>query len=312
MTADFETRFIDWLRATAPPPGPALRLGPGDDAAILEPLAGPLIFTTDTVLEGVHFKLAEAGPARVGRKALAVNLSDAAAMGAGPVAAVCCYSLPRAMSLEAAQELHLGVRELADRHQVEIAGGDLTTWDGGLAISIALLGRPYGPRPWRRDGARPGDIIAVTGPLGGSLAGRHLDFAPRLDVARALATAEAAGRTLVHAAMDISDGLSLDLRRLARESGVGAELDAGRIPVSADVPPGPEDQRWRRALGDGEDFELLLCLSPEGWDMARELVTLHDIGRVRPLGEGLTWITGAGRRWPLPELGYIHRGGGCA
>src|SRR5436853_428773 len=188
------------------------------------------ILTTDMLLEGSCFLLAEAGPRRVGRKAMAVNLSDVAAMAGRPTAAVVSVGLPRQGGRALAEELYWGLREVADAFDTALVGGDTNSWDGPLVIAATVLGEPTGRGPVRRSGARPGDWLFVTGPLGGSIRGHHLDFTPRVQEAQAL-------HGLVHlkAMIDISDGLAADLHHLCSASGCGAELRADAIPIAEDA-----------------------------------------------------------------------------
>ena len=167
-----EQQFIAWLRQRLPP-HPLLRLGPGDDAAVLN-MAGieQCTVTVDMLTDHVDFELAEADPVLVGRKALAVNLSDLAAMASRPLAAVIAVALPRDGGRELAMKLYEGITPLAERYHVALAGGDTNSWDGPLVISVTLLGQVVGPGPLRRAGARPGDRLLVTGSLGGSILGR--------------------------------------------------------------------------------------------------------------------------------------------
>src|SRR5581483_2766578 len=163
-------------------------------------------------------RLAEVGPHRVGRKAMAVNLSDIAAMGGRPVAAVVSLGLPRGSDTgTVAEELYQGLREAADAFDTAIAGGDTNSWAGGLVISVTLLGEPGPQGPILRSGARPGDWLIVTGALGGSILGKHLDFTPR--VRQGLALQEHA---TLHAMIDVSDGLAADVHHLCEESACGA------------------------------------------------------------------------------------------
>src|ERR671925_203029 len=134
-----EFEYIAWLRARSRV-DPRVLVGPGDDAAVLRPSAQPWLITTDMLLEGSHFVLPEAGPRRVGRKAMAVNLSDIAAMAGRPVAAVVSVGLPRQGGRGLAEELYLGLREVADAFDTAIVGGDTNSWEGGLVISVTLLG----------------------------------------------------------------------------------------------------------------------------------------------------------------------------
>src|SRR5436853_1489778 len=181
-----EFGYIDWLRRQTPA-DPRVLLGPGDDTAALALTpAAPCLVTTDMLLEGSCFLLADAGPRRVGRKAMAVNLSDIAAMAGRPVAAVVSVGLPRQGGRALAEELYAGLREVADAFDTALVGGDTNSWDGPLVIAATVLGEPTGRGPVRRSGARPGDWLFVTGPLGGSIRGHHLDFTPRVREALAL------------------------------------------------------------------------------------------------------------------------------
>src|SRR5205807_6083779 len=171
-----EFAYIDWLRRRTPP-SPRVLLGPGDDAAVLAfTQETRCLVTTDMLLDGSCFRLAEAGPRLVGRKAMAVNLSDIAAMAGRPVAAVVSVGLPRQGGRAIAEELYLGLREAADAFDTAVVGGDTNSWDGPLVISVTLVGEATARGPVRRSGARAGDWLFVTGPLGGSILGRHLTF----------------------------------------------------------------------------------------------------------------------------------------
>lgn len=314
-----ESEFIAWLRDRLPVPDNSL-FGPGDDAALLPcGPTGKCLATVDLLNDGVDFILAETDARRVGRKALAVNLSDIAAMAGRPTAALVALALPRQgasqadgkhlSALELAIELYEGILPLAERYGVAIAGGDTNCWDGPLAISITVWGDITSHGPLRRDGAKPGDQILVTGSFGGSILGRHFDFEPRVDDALLLHE-----RYNIHAGMDVSDGLSLDLSRLATESRCGAEVLLDQVPVS---PAARELAQSRgdgvspldHALSDGEDFELLLAVPPkEAQRLLREqplAVPLTSIGRCTT-ERGLWQIDSAGNRKPLPPLGYEH------
>jgi thiamine-monophosphate kinase len=304
-----ELEFVDYLRRRLPA-HPRLRLGPGDDAAVLRLADGcECVLTVDMLTDGVDFELARIDPRRAGRKSLAVNLSDLAAMGSRPAAAVIALALPRQGAVELGIALYEGLLPLAEQYDLAIAGGDTNSWDGPLVVSITALGLP-GPRgSLLRSGARPGDRIVVTGVFGGSILGHHLDFEPR--VAEALLLGE---RYALHAGIDVSDGLSLDLARVATESGCGAVLRADAIPV-ADAARQLAHERadgigpLEHALADGEDFELILAVPP---DEARRMlaeqplaVPLTDIGEF-VAAPGL-WVADAqGGRRPLEPRGWVH------
>jgi len=308
-----EQELVDWLKKRLPS-HPALRLGIGDDAAVVD-LGGSTecVVTVDAVMDGVDFELAKIDPRRAGHKALAVNLSDLAAMAARPVAAVVALVLPRRDGYNLAVKLFEGMLPLAERHNVAIAGGDTNTWDGPLVVSITAIGRP-GPRGvWRRDGARPGDDILVTGSFGGSLAGRHLDFEPR--VREALVLAE---RYEIHAAIDVSDGLSLDLSRLAEASGCGAAVAVDQVPIADAAHELARTQSDGRtaldhAVADGEDFELVLAAPPNIADriLAEQPldISITRIGQFAS-NRGLWQLAAGGQLMPLSARGYVHRSSG--
>ncbi len=302
-----ESEFIGWLRERLPS-HPRLLLGLGDDAAVLR-MSHNCVVTSDLLTEGVDFYLAECDPRRIGRKALAVNLSDLAAMGAKPVAAVVALALPRSGALELAKQLYEGLLPLADQFDTAIAGGDTNTWDGPLVISVTALGEPTERGVLTRSGAKPGDRVLVTGSLGGSILGRHFDFTPR--IAEALLLQE---RYRLHSATDISDGLSLDLSHICEESGCGAELDLEAIPIHDDATRLAEQRGdgvtpLAHALSDGEDFELILAVPPE---------ETERLLREKPLATPLTcigefvqhaglWTRDAhGAVTPLTPRGYRH------
>ncbi len=235
---------------------------------------------------------------------MAVNLSDIAAMAGVPVAAVVSVGLPRQGGRALAEELYLGLREMADAFGVAIIGGDTNSWDGPLVINVTLLGEATPRGAVRRSGARVGDWLLVTGPLGGSILGKHLDFTPR--VREALLLHQQAD---LHALIDISDGLAADLGHLCDESRCGAVLRAESIPLT------PEAQRMNdgrspleHGLGDGEDFELIAAVSPEDGRTARASqpipgLTLVHVGEC--VEQGL-WLEQSGQRQPLARKGYVH------
>lgn len=304
MTAHDEFSFIEAIRRRAQV-SPAVRLGIGDDAAWLAPSTAGQLVAVDMLAEGRHFTFPEATPELVGRKALAVNLSDLAAMGGRPTSAFVSLLLPRVRGSEFAERVMAGLLDLADSAQVTVAGGDTNSWDGPLVISVTVCGEPIGPEPILRSGAQPDDWLMVSGPLGGSLpSGRHLTFEPRLDLAEFLVE-----QTQVHAMIDLSDGLASDLRHILAASGVGAELEADAIPIHADVDLSlPPDERLQHALGDGEDFELLIAVSPTDGQrlLASAKAPFARIGRVTAERE-VVLIDSAGQKQNLPSGGWIHR-----
>lgn len=318
-----ELEFIRWLR-TQLRADPRVPLGPGDDAALLQFAPGQqVVATVDTVIDGVDFLSASTSPTVIGRKSLAINLSDLAAMGAKPVAALISFSFNRQQSLAFAQGLFLGIQVLAEEFDCAIAGGDTTVYDGPLSISITCLGQVAPGRAFLRSGAKPGDSLLVTGPLGGSILGHHLQFKPRVQESLWLQQ-----HATINAAMDISDGLTLDATRLAQESHCGIVIDLAAIPISSaareltqqnlssgrDIRPeelrgfGPE---LFHALSDGEDFELLLAASPEEAARLCQMQPFSEqLVKIGTFCEepGLWYETSSGTRLPLKPWGYVHGG----
>ena len=298
-----EREFLQYL-ANRLPPHDQIELGVGDDAAILNWRENrrPVV-CTDMIADGTDFVLSQCGAEAVGRKALAINLSDLAAMAAKPVAAVCSMHLPRKGAAEIARGVTEGMLMLADEFNVAIAGGDTGVWDHPLVVNVTVLGERSSGAAWLRSGAQVGDRILVTGELGGSIFGRHLTFTPR--VREAIAIAE---RRNVHAAIDISDGLAIDLHRVCIASNVGAVVHAERIPISTAAKNQTEKPPLQCALEDGEDFELLLCVTPAD---AEKLLTdaefaemLTDIGEITEEASIVLRAGGVDRE--LPPLGYAH------
>ncbi len=253
-----EFSLIEWIGKRAST-HPQVLLGIGDDAALLQVAPGlARLATVDTLLQGVHFTMPPASPRQVGHKALAVNLSDIAAMAGRPRAALVSLVLPRKNGVTLAQEIHTGIQSLAETHDVVIAGGDTNSWNGPLVVSVTVLGEVTSDRAVPRNGAQAGDWIMVTGTLGGSSSGKHLDFQPRVFEARQLDE-----RVSLHAMIDISDGLSADLHHILNQSQVGAVVDAAAIPTSPAAGCCHDGRSpLEHALCDGEDFELLFCVSP--------------------------------------------------
>jgi thiamine-monophosphate kinase len=305
-----ESDLISYLRRRIPS-HPLLKLGIGDDAAILR-LADTdeCVVTVDLLTDHVDFELDRDDPRRVGRKILAVNLSDLAAMAAKPLAGVVAMVLPRRGGMELAVQLFEGLLPLAEQFDVAVAGGDTNSWDGPLAVSVTLLGAVTRHGPLRRDGARPGDRILVTGSFGGSILGHHLDFEPRVEEALLLGE-----HYQLHAGIDVSDGLSIDLAHLAAASGCGAMVQPDRVPV-AEAACRLAEQRadgstpLDHALGDGEDFELILAVPPR--DAERVLADQPLAVPITDVGEfidtpGLWQMDIQGNRRPLAPTGWQHK-----
>ena len=300
-------------RLTQSLPGhPAVEVGPGDDCAVLD-LGVPgkrFLFKTDAVVEGIHFTR-ETPPEKIGRKALARGLSDIAAMAGTPVAALVTLALPAGFDPDFIAAIYTGMNALAREHGVAITGGETTTNPGGLLISVALLGSAEAGRIPQRKGSQVGDAIFVSGTLGGSLAGRHLDFTPRLAEARWLVEHFA-----IHAMIDISDGLAGDLRHLLTSARVGAVLRKPSIPVSKEAKARARASSTAKpgllaALTDGEDFELLFTVAPvdairllDGWKQQFPETKLSCIGKI-VTGEGILLSDQHGSQLFHGD-GYVH------
>lgn len=294
------------------PANKSVVVGAGDDCAILDFNLPDrlLLFKTDAVVEGIHFTPGTT-PERIGHKALARCLSDIAAMAGTPAAALVTLGLPREFDPRFVEGIYSGMNTLARRHEVAIVGGETTSNPERLLISVALLGWVPRGKGVLRSAAEAGDALFVTGELGGSLAGKHLDFEPRLVEARWLAQHFA-----IHGMIDLSDGLAGDLRHLMKSSRVGAELLAAAIPISREARRAGKAESSTRppllaALADGEDFELLFTVASrdavpllDAWKKQFPEVRLSCIGKMLA-GDSLTIRDKEGVR-PLTAHGYVH------
>ncbi|QDS87029.1 Thiamine-monophosphate kinase [Rosistilla ulvae] len=302
-----EQSFLAWLRGRQRSL-PQVAVGIGDDAAVVDwPHSRQLVTSVDTIVDGVDFLLDQHSLAAIGHKALAVNLSDMAAMAADPVAALVAISLSNENATQTAAGIYEGILETAAEFGVAISGGDITCYDGPLAISITIIGQSEPQKAWLRSGALPDDVLLVSGSLGGSILQKHLAFTPRVRLAQQLRD-----RFKVNAAIDISDGLLLDLDRLCAASGCGIELELDKIPVSEDALALGEQkgsEPLEHALGDGEDYELLLSCSA---DQAAEILNA-DLGVPLTAIGTMTSRTGLWSKLPnklirLSPRGFVHGG----
>jgi thiamine-monophosphate kinase len=254
-----EHGFIAWAKQRAMRL-PKIKLGIGDDCALMASDGSDWVVTTDSLCEGTHFILQECGPLAVGKKLVGVNLSDLASMAAVPSAVFLSLCLPRKHADRLGAEIYEGVCQACQEYNVAIGGGDTNVWDGPLVVHLTAIGTARPEGSWLRSGARPGDKIVVSGRLGGSLLGKHLDFEPRLKIAQRLYPLG-----IVQAATDISDGLGVDLLNITVASRCGAEVDLERIPISDAAIEASETSGkspLEHAIGDGEDFELLMAVDP--------------------------------------------------
>ncbi|GFO53129.1 thiamine-monophosphate kinase [Geomonas sp. Red276] len=300
---------------------PSVPLGIGDDAAALLPTPDTLtLITCDMLLEGVHFDLAFGNPRALGRKSLAVNLSDLAAMGAHPRQFLLGIALPTDAAMDVVEGFMAGILETAERFGVTLAGGDTCASKGGMAISITALGEQRPELVAKRSGASPGDLVFVTGTVGdaavglrllqegardGYLVSRQLDPQPR--VAAGVALAEAGVLT---AMIDVSDGVLADLGHICEESGTGAIVEAARLPLSDEYREITQPDPFGLALAGGEDYELLFCARGENRAeierICRELgLRVSAIGEI-VAGSGVRVIGPDGTDYHPPRKGFDH------
>ncbi len=317
-----EFALIERLRRLVPAVGPGVRVGIGDDAAVVH-LEGEVLATCDIQVEGVHFDRSLCTPGDIGWRALAVNLSDIAAMGGTPRFALISLALPAETDVEVVDGVYGGLAELASAHAVVVVGGNVSRIPGPLVIDVTLLGEA--DTTLRRSEARPGDEVWITGAVGKAAAGLYLLRHPEIKVpgAEALVAAyrrpqpqPAAGRLLVRAGatalIDTSDGTASDLLHLVEASGVGVRVDASHLPLPAGLSEaaraaGVDPFAW--ALGGGEDYELLFTAAP-GAAVARAIraagVAVTRIGEILPQAGGRWLVRQDGERVPLSASGWDH------
>jgi thiamine-monophosphate kinase len=299
-----EDEITGWFAQRSKLPPEDFPIGIGDDMAQIRIGDESVLITTDMLLDGVHFDLEKATLKQVGYKAMAVSLSDCAAMATIPVAAVVSVGLPAGFGAEELKELHCGIIEAAEKYDCPLVGGDITSWksEKPFVINVAMLSKPGKNKPVKRSCAKVGDIICVTGVLGDSGYGRHLKFEPRIyEASKITQTVQ------VNSMIDISDGLGIDLKRICRLSKVGALIEEDGIPISNEAKE--TDNPLDHALNDGEDFELLFTLSPgnhtsllENWDHPTPIT---QIGIITDTGK-IQMKSPDGEIYDLDIKGYDH------
>ncbi len=304
---------------------PHVIIPPGDDMAAVRMGGQSVLITTDQSADGVHFDLRTTSLELVGRKAMTRKLSDVAAMAALPVAAEVAAFLPRDFGQQRATQLFDAMRRTAEQYNCPLVGGDIGFWDHPLIITVTIIADPAGIEPVRRNGAKVGDAVCVTGKLGGSWTapsagggsgggGPHLEFEPRVSLARKMA---ACPGVKLHSMIDLSDGLATDMDHICEQSCVAAEIDADRLPLRDEArAASARDGKpaWMHAVSDGEDYELCFTVSAaDAAKLPREIdgVPITVIGKIleareAPAGSRL-WITTAAGREPLTRSGWEHR-----
>ena len=317
MSSRGEFGFIDYINAVFPVPEGTV--GIGDDCAVLPAGEGELLISTDLLMEGVHFLRSESSPEDVGWKAAAVNLSDIAAMGGKPVATFLSIALPKDAQGEWAERFIEGYRQISSQYDVPLLGGDTTSSLRDIAVNVGILGRCQSGKRLMRSGAKVGETIYVTGPLGDSAAGlqailkgirrseevktlieRHKRPLPRVDAGVILIQSGKVG-----AMMDISDGIASDMRHIMKASKVGAVIALDRLPLSSELISVCAEQGWDRywlSTSGGEDFELLFT-GPDGLENELD-IKVYPVGKIVD-GNELIW-TVEGSAVDYDYMGYKH------
>lgn len=288
--------------------GGRVLVGPGDDAAVLRPGRRPLVWTVDALAEGTHFRLGWEAPAALGRRAFRVNASDVAAMGGVPVAALVALEAPATLAASVLDGVMRGLAADARRAGAVVVGGNVAA-GRRLVVTVALLGETPG-RVVTRGGARPGDLLVVTGTLGGAglavWALRRGRRVPRPGVPSRLAAGRALAR-VAHAMIDVSDGLVQDAGHVARASGVTLELAAPQLPVAPACRAALGAAAAAFAATAGEDYELLAAVPPRRLAALRDVgCRLTVVGRVRAGRPGVRLVDEGGRPVRLPRRGFDH------
>lgn len=275
--------------------------GIGDDTAVIARTKDKyLLYTCDMLVEDVHFRRSVATAFQIGWKALGRNISDIAAMGGVPRYAVVSIGLDPKLPVSFVDGIYNGIKTLAEKFKVNIVGGDMSR-SAKTIIDISLIGEVEKKNLVTRCGARRGDLILITGNIGGSIKGKHLNFTPRIDEARQLVK-----KFRINSMIDVTDGLSLDLWRILDASGVGARIHQSLIPISAQA------DSFGKALSDGEDFELLFTMSvpvakrffKTALAKMRTPVTL--IGEITDKKQGYVLVMENGKERKIGRKGYLH------
>ena len=327
-----EFGLIDRIRSTLPEPGPNVVVGIGDDVAVLEGSAESVwLATCDVQVEGAHFLRSSIPPRSLGRKALAINLSDIASAGGIPRFALVSLGLPPDLEVGFIDELYAGLREEGERYGVEIVGGNISKSRLGMFIDVFLLGETLRGNVVLRSGAAPGDRIMVTGSLGDAAAGVALLLDGALQVEdpygatarerQFLPTPRVKEGALIgalrqaNAMIDVSDGLAGDLGHLCQKSGVHARLEAERLPVRPEnraLSQAVHGDQWHFALHGGEDYELLFTAPIGRAERLAQRITAETgtpvtiIGDILPADQPNELVLPDGKTVPFGATGWDH------
>lgn len=327
-----ELDLIGWIKAHHSGKTRNLILGIGDDCAAIKPARGKvMLVTTDTLTEGVHFSRKSAPAKLLGGKSAAVNLSDIAAMGGEPKYALLSPCFPRGLERKWIKDFLKGFHETLKQYGCILIGGNVSSAKDWISVTVTVLGQIAENRIIKRDGARPGDLIYITGTPGDSpmgldlllsgrkpgdkaekyLVSRHLSPTPRVEWGRLIAE-----KGLASAMIDVSDGLALDLLRLVEASKAAADVSLDSIPIS---PPTAkmmacmkEDDAWRRVLAGGEDYELLFTVHPKKEGLLKKLIGTGKIvaSKIGHVTDGpkpkIRFVYTSGRILKMSEYGYLH------
>lgn len=298
-----EFALLEHIYASAHNRDPRVLIGPGDDMGLVKTGGAYLLAAVDQLIDGRHVRVASTPLDLVGRKAITRSLSDIAAMAGEPLATLVAATLPPQFGSERANQLFDAMRATADQYRCPLIGGDIAIHRGDehpMVCSVTVLAEPGPAGAIPRSGAQHGDLVYVTGALGGSLEanglGRHLTFEPRIELA--LELARQLGSRL-HAMIDLSDGLGRDAAHIAKLSHVQMVIEAARIPCNAGCD-------WKQALSDGEDYELCFTAVPP---VPRQIggVAIHQIGEVRGEGEHTVLLSHAGSLIDVSQFGWQHQ-----
>lgn len=329
-----EFGLIEHLTKSFPITQPSTLKGVGDDAAVIDNGTFCTVVSTDMLVEGIHFDLAYTPLKHLGYKAVVVNLSDICAMNAVPRQITVSIAISSKYSVEALDDLYAGIRAACDAYGVDLVGGDTTSSPRGMIISITAIGQGERERLAYRSGARPGDLICITGDLGGAYLGlqllerekriwaEHPDVQPNLEdqkyiVGRFLkpearldmVDAFRQNNLVPTAMIDISDGLASELFHICKQSGTGALLEESGVPIH------PEAQLMALqfkldpvtcALNGGEDYELLFTIDPKDTDKVRFLPDIYIAGEILDAADGIKLNTKGGNLHPLQAQGWRH------